>query len=121
VGVDVGSAVEHAGDWYGSTVNTAARVTDAAAPGELVVTDRVRAVIAEGADIGLTTRGVLQLKGLSTIRLHARRYDPPTQLADPRRWMERARRHAFLLNLLRRASAPPPRHLYTNPDGARSD
>jgi class 3 adenylate cyclase len=120
VGVDVGSAVEHAGDWYGSTVNTAARVTDAAGPGELVVTDRAQAVIAEAADTGLATRGVWQLKGLPTMRLHTRRFDPPVRLHETRGWMERASSLAFLPNV-RRGSAAPPRHLYTHPNGALSD
>src|ERR1700726_970216 len=31
-GIDVGPAVARAGDWYGSTVNIAARVADAARP-----------------------------------------------------------------------------------------
>jgi class 3 adenylate cyclase len=31
-GIDVGPAVERASDWYGSRVNTAARVADAAPP-----------------------------------------------------------------------------------------
>ena len=43
VGLDIGPAVEHEGDWYGCTVNTAARITEAAQPGELVVTERARA------------------------------------------------------------------------------
>lgn len=71
VGVDVGSAVEHQGDWYGSTVNTAARVTDAASPGELVVTERAHAAIAEGVNVQLLARGVWQLKGLPEMRVHA--------------------------------------------------
>lgn len=52
VGVDVGPAVEHAGDWYGSTVNIASRMSDAASPGELVVTERARAASAGIAHVG---------------------------------------------------------------------
>lgn len=71
VGLDVGPAVEHEGDWYGSTVNTAARVADAAGPGELVVTDRARAAVADGSSVVLVGRGTWQLKGLPGVRVHA--------------------------------------------------
>ena len=71
VGVDVGPAVEHAGDWYGSTVNTAARVTEAALPGEVVLTERARVAIIGGSNIQLAARGVWKFKGLPKMRLHA--------------------------------------------------
>ena len=73
VGVDVGPAIEHAGDWYGSTVNTAARVTEAALPGEVVLTERARVAITGGSDIPLAARGVWKFKGLPEMRLHAAR------------------------------------------------
>jgi adenylate cyclase len=69
-GVDVGPAVQRAGDWYGSTVNTAARVADAAAPGELVVTERARAAFAGGPNIRMASRGTCRLKGLPAMSLH---------------------------------------------------
>jgi adenylate cyclase len=71
VGVDVGPAVHRAGDWYGSTVNTAARVADAAAPGELVLTERARAAVALGPRVRLLDRGTSHLKGLPAMQLHA--------------------------------------------------
>ncbi len=71
VGLDIGPAVEHRGDWYGSTVNIASRVTDAASPGELVVTERARAAIAGGPPVELRARGVCELKGLPEMRVHA--------------------------------------------------
>ncbi len=40
IGIDAGPAVSRNGDWYGTTVNTAARVAEAAAPGELLMTER---------------------------------------------------------------------------------
>lgn len=70
-GIDFGPAVELAGDWYGSTVNTAARVADSALPEELIVTDRTRRALARRADVRLLTRGVRPLKGLPSMRLHA--------------------------------------------------
>jgi adenylate cyclase len=39
VGVHTGPAVERAGDWYGSTVNVAARLCSAAAGGEVLVSE----------------------------------------------------------------------------------
>jgi adenylate cyclase len=70
VGIDVGPAVELAGDWFGSTVNTAARVADAAAPGEVVLTERACAMLHEAPGIRLVARGVWSLKGLPEIRVH---------------------------------------------------
>jgi class 3 adenylate cyclase len=70
-GVDVGPAVWRAGDWYGSTVNTAARVADAAAPGELIVTERARSAVPFGSHVRLLDRGTSELKGLPAMQLHA--------------------------------------------------
>jgi len=70
-GMDIGPAVECEGDWYGATVNTAARIADAAQPGELVVTDRARAAVAGGGDVVLVGRGTWQLKGLPGVQVHA--------------------------------------------------
>jgi adenylate cyclase len=70
-GIDIGPAVEFEGDWFGSTVNTAARLASAAAPSELVVTDRVRAAVAGVAPVALRRRGPRQLKGLPELQLHS--------------------------------------------------
>lgn len=45
VGIHTGRAVERRGDWFGAAVNVAARVLDAAGPGQVVVTDDTRAAI----------------------------------------------------------------------------
>jgi adenylate cyclase len=42
IGVHTGPALERAGDWWGSTVNTAARVAAAAEAGQLLLTDATR-------------------------------------------------------------------------------
>jgi adenylate cyclase len=47
MGIDTGPAVPRAGDWYGTTVNTAARVAEAAIPGQLLMTDRAREAAGE--------------------------------------------------------------------------
>lgn len=46
VGIDTGSAAERDGDWFGATVNLAARVTGAAGDGEVLITEATR----RGAD-----------------------------------------------------------------------
>ena len=69
-GIDVGPAVARASDWYGSTVNTAARVADAAFPGELIVTERARVALADETSVRLRARGVQPLKGLPSAALH---------------------------------------------------
>ena len=67
LGIDTGPAVARAGDWYGTTVNTAARVAEAAEPGELLLTARAR----DAAQIETVHRGLRELKGLPVLELHA--------------------------------------------------
>ncbi len=64
VGLDTGPAVERNGDWFGSTVNIASRVTSAADAGELLMTERTRRAVAGIACIELGARGRRSLKGL---------------------------------------------------------
>lgn len=64
VGLDTGPAVERNGDWFGSTVNTASRVTSAASAGELLMTERTRHAAAGIGGIELAERGQRTLKGL---------------------------------------------------------
>lgn len=71
VGLDVGAAVEHEGDLYGSTVNTAARLAGTARAGEIVITERVRGVIPGSARLETVGLGIRHLKGLPELRLHA--------------------------------------------------
>jgi adenylate cyclase len=68
IGIDTGPAVPLGGDWYGTTVNTAARVAEAAAPGELLMTDRARAQL---SGVETVAQGRFQLKGLPACSLHA--------------------------------------------------
>src|SRR3954463_14907333 len=46
VGVNIGDAVTENGDYFGLAVNTAARLCDAAAPGQILTSDLVRAIVA---------------------------------------------------------------------------
>jgi len=71
IGIDSGPAVRRAGDWYGSTVNAAARVRAAATPGELLITERARSAVADTDTIKLVPRGMRELKGLPAALLHA--------------------------------------------------
>jgi adenylate cyclase len=65
VGLDTGPAIERDGDWFGSTVNTASRVTSAASAGELLMTERTRDAAAGVSAIDLAPRGRRRLRGLS--------------------------------------------------------
>jgi adenylate cyclase len=71
IGIDTGPAVPRNGDWYGTTVNRAARVAEAADPGELLLTDRARASALESAEVEIIDRGSQPLKGLPDCPLHA--------------------------------------------------
>jgi len=60
MGVHSGSAVQRDGDWYGATVNIAARVADEAGPGEVL--------------LSLTTRERIARAGVTTAALGARSF-----------------------------------------------
>lgn len=49
VGVACGSMVSRAGDWFGSPVNLASRITEVAPPGSVVVADSVRQKLSQDA------------------------------------------------------------------------
>jgi adenylate cyclase len=71
IGIDTGPAVPRDGDWYGTTVNTAARVAEAAAPGELLLTERAHASVIAAGLVETVERGAHSLKGLPDCVLHA--------------------------------------------------
>jgi class 3 adenylate cyclase len=71
IGIDSGPAVRREGDWYGSTVNAAARVADVAAAGEVLMTERVRSAVDDGVSLKLEARGTRELKGLPAAAVHA--------------------------------------------------
>jgi adenylate cyclase len=60
VGVHSGPAIHRDGDWFGSTVNVASRVTNAAKPGEVLLTDATRSELGDGFE--LEARGARYLK-----------------------------------------------------------
>lgn len=67
IGVNAGDAIEEQGDVLGTTVNLASRVTSAAQPNEILVTE----VVADGLDgsIQVSDEGLREMKGLDR-RVH---------------------------------------------------
>jgi adenylate cyclase len=57
VGMHTGPAVERDGDWFGATVNLAARVSAAAAGGEVLLTEATRAAAGDVHGVELRERG----------------------------------------------------------------
>jgi adenylate cyclase len=64
VGMDTGPAVNRAGDWYGSTVNVAARLCSAAAGGEVLVSEVTRDAAGALGDVQLDERRLHWLKNV---------------------------------------------------------
>jgi adenylate cyclase len=64
VGVAFGHAVNRAGDWYGSPVNLASRVTGAAPPGAVRVIESARKAIGDPAGIEWSAAESRHLKGI---------------------------------------------------------
>jgi class 3 adenylate cyclase len=65
-GVHTGFAIRRGGDWWGTTVNVAARVAAAAEGGQLLVTEATRAAGAALAPARLEGLGMLRLKNISS-------------------------------------------------------
>jgi adenylate cyclase len=85
IGLHTGPAVERAGDWWGATVNIAARVACAAQAGQLLVTKATRLAAGELRSTRLTSVGRLRLKNINSpitvyeaSRLWRRAVDPRT-------------------------------------------
>jgi adenylate cyclase len=70
VGLHAGPVIFQEGDYYGQTVNVAARIADYARPGEVVVSQEV--VDASGdAEVLFREIGPVELKGVAgAVRLH---------------------------------------------------
>jgi adenylate cyclase len=63
-GIAYGPAVNRWGDWYGSTVNVASRLTERARPASVLTTEAVRDTVADGFEWSFA--GEKRLKGLAT-------------------------------------------------------
>jgi adenylate cyclase len=73
VGIHAGPVVFQDGDYFGRTVNLAARIADYARPGEVLVSQEVVGA-AEGGPVTFTEIGPVELKGVpGTLRLHIAR------------------------------------------------
>jgi adenylate cyclase len=73
VGIHAGSVIFQEGDYFGRTVNIAARIAGYARPGEVLVSQEV-VDAADGAPVTFTEIGPVELTGVSgTLRLHTAR------------------------------------------------
>jgi adenylate cyclase len=64
VGLAAGSAVRRAGDWFGSPVNLASRVTAVARPGSVLVAEPVHEEIGDTDEFSWSFAGARHLKGI---------------------------------------------------------
>jgi adenylate cyclase len=75
VGLHAGPVVFQEGDYFGRTVNLAARIADYARPGEVVVSQEV-VDAADAAPVSFVEIGPVELKGVAgTLQLHTARRD----------------------------------------------
>jgi adenylate cyclase len=73
-GVATGMAVSRAGDWFGSPVNLASRVTGAARPGSILVSESAREAIADDDRFAWSFAGARHLKNIkSDVKLYRAR------------------------------------------------
>lgn len=63
-GIAAGPAVSRAGDWFGSPVNVASRVTGVARPGAVVVAESVREAVGDAGGFSWSFVGPRHLKGI---------------------------------------------------------
>ena len=63
-GVATGMAVSRAGDWFGSPVNLASRVTGAARPGSILVSESAREAVGDDDRFTWSFAGARRLKGI---------------------------------------------------------
>lgn len=83
VGMHSGPAVARDGDWFGATVNLASRVTRAAKPGEVLLTNQTREQLAGRHGIELEERGAHYFRNLSEPTLVYRALSPGQ---ESKRW-----------------------------------
>jgi adenylate cyclase len=65
-GIATGMAVSRAGDWFGSPVNLASRVTSAARPGSILVSEQTYEAIADDERFTWSFAGARHLKGIKS-------------------------------------------------------
>jgi class 3 adenylate cyclase/YHS domain-containing protein len=64
VGMSTGQAIERDGDWFGATVNIAARVSGLASGGEVLLTEATKAAAGDPGSVRLHERGRRTLKNI---------------------------------------------------------
>lgn len=64
VGLSHGQAVSRAGDWFGSPVNLASRVTSVARPGSVLLSESAREQIGDNSSFTWSFAGARRLKGI---------------------------------------------------------
>jgi adenylate cyclase len=64
MGVHSGAAVQRAGDWYGATVNIAARLADSAGAGEVLISAATRTCLATRDGMVIADRGLKSFKNV---------------------------------------------------------
>ena len=79
LGMAYGSAVSRAGDWFGSPVNLASRVTSVARPGAVLVAESAREQIGDDERFQWSFAGTKRLKGIADVvgLYRARRAEQP--------------------------------------------
>jgi adenylate cyclase len=83
VGVATGMAVSRAGDWFGSPVNLASRVTGAARPGSILVAESAREAIGDDRRFTWSFAGGRHLKGIkSEVKVFRARRAAAAEQAD---------------------------------------
>lgn len=66
VGLATGMAVSRTGDWFGGAVNLASRVTGAARPGSVLVSESTREAIGDDERFSFSFAGARHLKGIKS-------------------------------------------------------
>ncbi|HEX7427285.1 MAG TPA: adenylate/guanylate cyclase domain-containing protein, partial [Mycobacterium sp.] len=66
IGVASGCAVTRAGDWFGSPVNVASRVTAAARPGTVLIAESTKDAIGNAGRFEWSSMGARHFKGVSS-------------------------------------------------------
>ena len=66
MGVHSGTAVRRSGDWYGATVNIAARLADSAAAGEVLISAATRTCLSMRDGMTIADRGAQRFKNVGS-------------------------------------------------------
>ena len=91
VGIHAGPVVFQEGDYFGRTVNIAARIAEYARPGEVLVTQEVVDAADDGTSVKFTEIGPVELKGVPGTRPTTAPYNGKGRRHPPlRRWLEQA-------------------------------